>query len=114
MLAALFIPNRYSYKRDTNGTYQYVVVSALSSDALLQTVKGQLRTERLQDFPLQDKKDILPDAHAGPTAQTSGLRVTPTQPLVRSQASSPEGSRPCGPSDGGDESREPMVSSTVV
>jgi hypothetical protein len=31
-------------------------------------------------------------------------RVTPARPLVHSQASSPEGSRPGGPSDGGDES----------
>jgi hypothetical protein len=43
-------------------------------------------------------------AHAGPTVHTSYLRVTLARPLVHSQARSPEGSRPGGPSDGGDES----------
>ncbi len=45
-----------------------------------------------------------PDAHAGLTAHTSWLLVTPARPLVHSQARSSEGSRPGGPSDGGDES----------
>jgi hypothetical protein len=89
MLVALFIPNRC---RDSNGR-RIFRRRCPHSVASLQTVIDHLCTERLHTLCCRIR---IPGLML--TAHTSSLRVKPAQPPARSQAHSPEGSRPSSPS----------------